>query len=224
MKKVFLLSILVLSCCYMNAQTKNTSVKRSKTSVGTKLSDFEAAQAKAEAEAKAEVEAEIKARNEKNRNCYFSFETGEFISKQGTGDYVVYEIPNMSASELKSAVYTTLSSMYNSPKDAITNLSDNMIQIEGYKENIYYFVAGSDIYFNDISFNMVIQFKDGKVRYNRPTIKMLYIGGPIGKGKANMALGIPYLIKKEKDRKSVDLYFGDLLRRLNDNLQKSNDW
>lgn len=54
---------------------------------------------------------------ENNSNCYFSFRTGDFISEQQYDGFVVYEIPNMNSSELKSAVYTAISSIYKSPKD-----------------------------------------------------------------------------------------------------------
>ena len=229
-KIVLVVMAITLAISNVNSQIKKTPTKRTVTSVAAKKKAEVEAKAKAEVEAKAKAEAEEKAkaeeeaRNRSNSNCYFSFDTGEFISNQGTDDYVVYEVPNMSASELKSAIYTALSSMYASPKDVITNLSDNMIQVEGFKENIYSFRVGSSIYFNDILFNMVIQFKDGKVRYNRPTIKMLYIGSPIGKLRADMSLGISKLIEREENRKSVDLYFWNLLRELNSKLQKSNEW
>lgn len=226
MKKLVLIVMAVtFAIGGVQSQTKKAPVKRSTTSVAAKKKAEAEAKAKAEAEEAAEkARVEESARKLRNSNCYFTFDTGVFVSKQGTKDYVVYEIPNMTASELKSAIFTTLSSMYKSPKDAITNLSDNMIQLEGYKENIYYFRAGSSTYFNDIAFNMVIQFKDGKVRYNSPTIKMLHIGGPLGKSKADMSLGIPRLISKEEDRKAVYSYFSSLLYNLNSKLQKSNDW
>lgn len=216
MKKLLLFFILV-SFVSGNAysQATKTPAKRKTSSVTTKQKAEEEAIAKTKA---AEKEAFAKAEEERkrianNHNCRFSFEKGEFVSLQGSDDYVVYEIPNMSASDLKSAVYTSLSSMYKSPKDVITNLSDNMIQLEGYAENLYYFKVGNRIYFNDILFDIVIQFKDGKIRYNKPNIKQLYIGGPLGKGRADMSISLSKLIDDKDKRQSVESYFNSLLTK-----------
>lgn len=61
---------------------------------------------------------------DKNTKCYFSLSREGFVSEQGYDGYVVYEIPGMNSSELKGSVFTVLSSMYQSPKDVITSISD----------------------------------------------------------------------------------------------------
>lgn len=225
-KLLFIFITLSLVSGNVFSQSTKAPAKRTTNSVTSKQ--------KAEAEAiektkAAEREAFAKAEEERlrisnNSKCRFSFEKGDFVSLQGNEDYVVYEIPNMSASDLKSAVYTALSSMYKSPKDVITSLSDNMIQLEGYAADIYYFTVGSSIYYNDILFNIVIQFKDGKVRYNKPNIKQLYIGGPMGKLKADMSKNISKLIERKDERQRVESYFSSLISKLNSKLKVSNDW
>ena len=163
--------------------------------------------------------------NLNNEKCGFSFETSEFISKQSYDGFVVYEIPEMSASDLKASVYTTLSSMYKSPKDVITTLSDNMIQLEGYAAKVYGKYAGETYYRRDILFNLVIQFKDGKVRYNAPTFKQIYTEWPLsGMGRLNMNLPLSELVEDDISRTRVEVYFNNLIKSINSQLKKSNDW
>lgn len=160
-----------------------------------------------------------------NAKCAFDFSTGSFISRQTSEDFVVYEVPSMSASELKTAVFTILSTLYKSPKDAITNISDNMIQLEGYASRVYYTKAGDDSYGKDILFDMVIQFKDGKVRYNKPIVKMIYTEWPLaGMAKLNMELPLSKLVKESDSRISVQSYFNNLISNINHKIVQSNDW
>lgn len=235
MKKIIIiLLVTALGCGNVYSQAKRTQVKRTQTNVSAKAK----VKAKAEVEAKAKADAEAKAKTDaeeakaqeiafNNSNCRFGFGTGKFVSSQSSNEgFVVYEVPNMNASELKSSVFTTLSSMYKSPKDVITSLSDNMIQIEGYAESIFVKKSKDFRMRYDMLFNMIIQFKDGKVRYNAPTIKMLYMEMPLlGKmGKCDMNKGIPYLIDDSSSREKVASYFNEIINNLNRKLKQSNDW
>lgn len=174
------------------------------------------------------VSMQISAQTDENLNnakCWFSFRTGEFVSQQSQEDFVVYEIPEMSASELKASTYTVLSSMYKSPKDVITTLSDNMIQLEGYATRVYGKYAGDTFYNRDIQFNLVIQFKDGKIRYNTPTIKQIYTEWPLsGMAKLDMSKPLSILIDEASSRQKVEDYFRKLIYSINTQLKKSNDW
>ena len=231
MKKVVIF-LLVAMLGFGNAysQTKKAPVKRTQTSVAAKQKAEAEAKAAAEAEAKAAEEARAKAEAEKarlenNEKCSFSFDKGVFLSRQNYDDFVIYEIPDMSASDLKGAVFTALSSMYKSPKDVITSLSDNMIQLEGYAVDVYYSKAGEYSYGCDLSFNIIVQFKDGKVRYNVPTIKQIYIDSPLGrKLRLDMTKPLSVLIDEDVERYAVEKYFKELIESINTKLEKSNDW
>ena len=224
MKKLLLfLLVATLGCGNVYSQTKKP-VRRT-TSV--------AAKKKAEAEAKAKAEAEEKARiSENNMKCKFSLETGDFISQQGYENYVIYEIPEMTASELKSAVYTTLTSMFNSPKDVITNVSDNIIQIEGYSPSLFEDETSmhSKI-FNHISFGLVIQFKDGKIRYNSPSLKWHHLkleNSDIQEQSNISGTNMRRYLSGDKDidgrLKIIADYFNNIIASINRKAKKSNDW
>lgn len=229
MKKIFFfLMVATLSCGNVYSQAKKPTVKRTSTSISAKQ------KAEAEAKAKAEAEAAENARRiaENNSKCRFSLDTGFFVSQQGYDDYVIYEIPEMTASELKSAVYTTLTSMFNSPKDAITNVSDNIIQIEGYSPSLFEDETSmhSKI-FNHISFGLVIQFKDGKIRYNSPSLKryqMKVENSDIQEQSNISGANMRRYLSGDKDvdgrLKIIADYFNNIIASINSKAKKSNDW
>lgn len=162
---------------------------------------------------------------ESNSKCRFDFDNGYFVGCQAATDYVVYEIPEMSAGELKSAAYTVLSSMYKSPKDVITSLSENMIQLEGYASKVYGKWAGESYYNRDILFCLVIQFKDGKIRYNIPAIKQIYSEWPLsGMARLDMNKPLSFLVDDSESRQKVEDYFNRLIQSVNSKLKESAEW
>ena len=230
MKKLLLiLLVATIGCGNVCSQTKKPV--RHTNSVAAKKKAEAEAKVKAEAEAKAKAEAEAAERGRiavSNAKCNFSFTGRAFNSRQNDENYVVFEIPSMSASELKASVYTILSSMYNSPKDAITSLSDNMIQLEGFSPCLYTFdlPSAQKKAANHLIFNIIIQFKDGKVRYNSPTLKSLYIKVINGLTEETIDLSRGYkdLFEDEKERTSIENYFNNMITSINSKLQNSNDW
>ena len=162
---------------------------------------------------------------ENNSKCRFSFVTGQFIGCQEASDFVIYEVPGKSASELKTSVYTALSTMYKSPKDVITSISDNMIQLEGYAKGLYRKFTDSASYNRDILFSIIIQFKDGKVRYNIPTIKQIYTEWPLsGMARLDMTKPLSVLIDDPTSRYKVEFYFNDLISAINKKLNETDNW
>ena len=212
MKKVLIL-IAVATLCLgtANSQVKRTAVKRTSTNV--------AAKAKAGAEAK---------RQELNNNskCKFKFGTEEFVSCQNNESYVIYEIPDMTASELKSAAYTALSSMFKSILDVISSPSDDIIELEASSPCLW--EGETEIFhkkiFNYVIFKLVIQFKDDQVRYNAPTLKNYYIS--IENSKGEEMIDISNVNKRklfnEDELKKIEDYFNNLIASVNSKLKNSN--
>lgn len=230
MKKIFLfLLVATLGCGNVFSQTKKP-VRRT-ASV--------AAKQKAEAEAKAKAEAEEKAKAEENRiyqnnaKCRFSFDMGEFVSNQGYDNYVIYEIPKMTTSELKTSVISAIGTIYSSPKDVINSVDDNLIQLTGITKG---FERTSKIigesYKTQFIFNLVIQFKDEKVRYNAPVIKYIVSENVnTGKRHINDFSGVnvrDYLLEDDyladTHLKQIEYDINNLISSINSHLIKSNDW
>lgn len=157
----------------------------------------------------------------------FGFDSrGLFCAQDETKDYAVFEMPNLSAAEIKAALFTKLSSMFKSPKDVITNISDGIIQLEGYASRVYYDTRDTASLPADLSFTIIIQIKDGKVRYNVPTVNQIYLQNfPfLGTARLNMEKPLSSLVEKDSNRASVAEYFNDLVNILNSSIRASDEW
>lgn len=159
--------------------------------------------------------------------CRLEFTNEGLVSAQDASkDYLVYEVPGLTASELKASVLNTISAMYSSPKDAVTSLSDNMIQLDGYAARVYYSKAGNALYPVDFTFAWTMQFKDGKIRINIPKIKQIYVMDVplIGALKLDMSKPITVLISEDLDRDMVAYELNKFIRAICENAKSSNDW
>lgn len=162
-----------------------------------------------------------------NKNCKLKFTDAGLVSEQNpTKNYLVYEVPGLSASELKASTLNTISSIYCSPKDVMTTLSDNMIQLEGYISRAYYSKAGDSLYPVDFSFTWTMQFKDGKIRINIPKIKQIYVTGVplMGSLKLDMTKPISVLIDDDSNRRMVVYKLNELIYAICKNAKSANDW
>ncbi len=165
-----------------------------------------------------------------NSLCEFGFDDRGLFSKQDVeNDYVIYEIPQMSASDLKAATISAISSLFKSPKDVVTNLGDNIIQLERYAPHVYSTITeGSrrDVYYNDISYSLIIQFKDGKIRYNTPSVRQIWLTEVpmIGNLKLDMSKPLASLVKGSYDRDQVVKEFNTMIKSINEMVKKANDW
>lgn len=176
------------------------------------------------ANAQADRISTVKDTNATNSLCLFQFDDNGIHSKQDPSkDYVVYEVNGVAASDLKAYVMSAISELYKSPKDVLTTLGDNMIQLETYASRVFSTGGGSDTYPHDISYSIIIQFKDGKVRYNAPNIKQIYAETFIGHLKLDMTKPITTLIEG-KNRDLVALEFNKLIKTINNKISTANDW
>ena len=162
-----------------------------------------------------------------NRKCRLEFTDLGLISAQNSSkDFLVYEVPGMSAAELKAATLNTILSMYCSPKDVVTTLSENMIQLEGYISRAYFSKAGDSLYPVDFTFTWTMQFKDGKIRINIPKIKQIYITGVplMGSLKLDMTKPIQVLVDDDSNRSMVAYSLNKLIDAICKNVKSANDW
>ena len=102
----------------------------------------------------------------------FTISKNQFSNTQDISKpFIVFEFEGLKANAMKGAILSKLSEMYKSPKDVIANISDNIISIEGYDKRVFKYNS----YYCDIQFILTIEFKDGKVRYNNPIIKQMFV-------------------------------------------------
>ena len=110
--------------------------------------------------------------------------------------------------------------MYKSPKDVISNIGDNIISIEGYATRVFKYNS----YSCDILFTLTIEFKDGKVRYNAPNIKQMYVDSQI-MGMMKLDTTKTFSTIAENGYQSIVAdYFNSLITQLNNAINNADSW
>lgn len=156
----------------------------------------------------------------------FLFNGDKFVdADDASKDYLVYEFPDKSASDLKSRLISSLSSIFNSPKDVVNVIGNDLIQVEGYASKLYSTPIGDDYYARDLLYNMTIRIKDGKVRYDSPRIKTIYTEWPLGGVvPLDMSLPLSELIKYPSERYKINEHFKLLIANINKGILSADDW
>lgn len=226
-----LLFLMVATLGYGNvySQAKKTPVKRTNTTVSAKTNAKAEEEAIAKAQAEAQAKAAEAARIEKNNEeCYFGFDSrGLYSGQNPNNDFIIYEIPNKSASELKAATISAVASLFKSPKDMVTILGDNIILFERYVPKAYYFYTGYGGFRFDILYSQIIQFKDGKVRYDIPSVKQIwstYFPGKDEYKEEDMSEKLTSLINEDGQRRMVVGEFNRILDIINEKIKSAKDW
>lgn len=156
--------------------------------------------------------------------AFVSYASGIKNSEEQYKDYLAFDFSDKSAGDIKAAVISKLSSLYNSPKDVINSIGENVITLDASVMGLFYRKAGDDLYRVDADFTMTIHVKEGKVRYDAPVFHQLYYNTFMGQLKMDMRKQIYELIKEESERNSTTRYFNNLVLQLNTAIAESDDW
>lgn len=151
----------------------------------------------------------------------FTISVSGFSNNQDPSrSFIVFEFSSLTSNKMKAAVLSELSSMYNSPKDVISNIGDNIISIEGYATRVFKYNS----YSCDILFTLTIEFKDGKVRYNTPNIKQMYVNSQI-MGMMKLDTTKTFSTIAENGNQSIVAdYFNSLIAKLNNAINNADSW
>lgn len=144
-----------------------------------------------------------------------------FSNKQNPErSFIVFNFPGKEKSTLMSSIYSKLTSMFNSPSDVIKKIGDNIISVEGYSSNLFNYNG----YSCDILYTLIIEFKDGKIKYNHPVINKIYVDTRI-MGKMNLESSKTFdIIATNRNQDRVALHFNGLVIELNSAVKESEDW
>lgn len=156
--------------------------------------------------------------------------TGSFVAPDGK-DYIVYPIDGKSAHELFQMVCTNVGRIYNSPKDVMSVVEDKSVSIRAYSDGIMMVkLLGIQDFYNGY-YNLLFEFKDGKIRISAPVIGSLWYNG---KEADYQKVVRSYFEKdgsvkeKHKDKKNhVETKFNILINQLiaaNESEAQNDDW
>lgn len=96
--------------------------------------------------------------------------SGTFVSDDGK-DYVIYYEEGKSAHELYQRVCTNVGKVYNSAKDVLSAVDDKSVAIRAFSDNLIIgeVIMGLKFYYS-FYYNLLFEFKDGRVKISAPVI------------------------------------------------------
>lgn len=109
-------------------------------------------------------------------STYFKlFPTGFESINSAHPQFAVVDIPGKTQSELYKKTLIILSSIYVSPKEALSTIDNESITVNGVEKNAIYikgFLGAGTTY--SVNYTINFQFKDGKIRIDRPSVNRLH--------------------------------------------------
>lgn len=102
-----------------------------------------------------------------------------FVSEDDK-DFVVFEIPGKSASELYISVKAWVNKNFRNPDAVFNEVENKQINIHVYYPKAYVYTRDNLLginYWADADINYIIQFKDAKVKVESPIVNSMYLDG-----------------------------------------------
>lgn len=142
----------------------------------------------------------------------FKLQFNATFKKDGENNYYVVDFGKKSAHQLYMDVLSNIASMYRNPDRVTSKVEDRSIVINGYADEIAWYNDWQD-YTTSVSFSYRIdlQFKDGKIRVNAPTLQEIYTSSASGNKKlsdqGSVAIGMNHEFGTHKDVfETIDKY------------------
>lgn len=105
---------------------------------------------------------------------YFTLTEKGFVSNEDQlKDFVVIEKSGKEQKDLFNTVKSFATQFYSSPKDVISESGSEIITLNGVSLNDVYCKKGLGAVSFKTNYTLVFQFKDGKIRINRPIINSM---------------------------------------------------
>lgn len=98
-----------------------------------------------------------------------------FFNNTDQKDFVVITAPGKSASDIKSSIISTLSSMYSNPSKVISTLGDNIINVTAYASDAFQYLLANELHHYSFTYNIKIEIKDGKIKIESPSFSNIHV-------------------------------------------------
>jgi len=169
------------------------------------------------------------------KNYMFSLTPEGFRNNiESDKDYIVIDFPNNTQEELFKRVLLFVNSSFVSPKDVISKVDNELISLNGFAKDA---VKGNFIGSFDLNYTISIQFKDGRIRINAPSInkministkvqEMILVGGTDLTGSYFAIFNRKGEVKSQNAKVCLEDYFENLINTLIDTVKinKNDDW
>ena len=155
--------------------------------------------------------------------------SGEFMTSNYE-KYEIYPVKNKTAHELYQMVCANIAKVYKSPKDVMSVVEDKSVAIRAFSDNLVISekMFGAPIAYYRCYYNLLFEFKDGKIKVSAPIIDEVYTSTSRDKFSR---VASKYFDKKGKPKKNKSLDIssieGEFLLLFYDILKvedKDDDW
>lgn len=168
------------------------------------------------------------AQKDSTKAIWFSIQKEGYFAAGDGKDYIIYHQEGKTAKELYDMVCVNANRIYNMPQRVISTVEGKSVSIRAYSNTcMYNYFMGK--FFYEVCYNLLFEFKDGKIKINAPVISS------VNHGKTSFRNVVKYyydykgkMTKSGKQRKSfTEFYFCKLLSDLVSKyevISKDDDW
>lgn len=134
----------------------------------------------------------------------FKLQFNASFKKEGENNYYVVDFARKNAHQLYMDVLSNIASIYRNPDLVTSKVENRSIVINGYADEIAWYKDWQN-YTTTVSLNyrIELQFKDGKIRINAPTLQEIYTSNAWGNKKLSeqesLAIGMNHEFGTHKE-------------------------
>lgn len=146
-------------------------------------------------------------------------------------DFVIITAEGKSASDIKSSIISTLSSMYTNPSNVISTLGDNIINVTAYASDAFIKPFGDTNMYYSFTYNIKIEIKDGKIKVDSPsfsniTERSVFMGQTLDISRIDtikMYMEL-FLARAKGQAKDFENIFNSHITKIVSGLSSNSDW
>jgi hypothetical protein len=101
---------------------------------------------------------------------YFTLSPTGFVS-ENKNEYLVIDAPGVKQDELYKNVLNVINTLYSNPQKGLHVVAGESINLSAYQKTAFKLSSGVMSYVYDVDYTLSFQFKEGKIRVNRPTFE-----------------------------------------------------
>ena len=170
-----------------------------------------------------------------NEYAQFALTSNGFVNNSDTTkNYIVFEFPGKTQAQIYKNCLVYLNSAFNSPKDVLSKVENESIAINGYSQSA---IRRTNAHRFDLTFNLTIEFKDGRMRILKPSIidittfttkqqNMFLVGGTDALSGSYFSIyNKKNVLKLDLAKSDLENFFNTFIKRLyNSVIEKQDNW
>ncbi len=172
-------------------------------------------------------------------NAQFKITIDGFVSEVNNTDYYIKEIPGKNAKELYNLALTYIMELFQNPNVVTSKIENELISIHAVIPKAVPCKKWMGTHYADVDMNFIFRFKDGKIRFDSPSINDMvsYTYRPSGNpnhyvlyGGSGGYVGVSSLFDKKGNVKNemavngLNELVNALTKKMIEKCSSNNDW